>query len=408
VTDNIEISIPTHEDWDSIYQAISAAFNEDGDEASSGIERAILEFDRSLIARRDGQIVGTAGIYTRQLGVPGAAVPAGHVTMISVAPTARRQGILTRFMHQQFDDMRAAGEPLAVLWASEGRIYQRFGYGLAARRMSINAENREVSLTVAARGTGRLREATPDEVRDTLVKVYDAAFAQHPGWSERSARHWDNRLADPTSIRRGATARRAVIHEGESGIDGYGLWRVQGKWNDNGPGGEVRVNEVIATSTEAYTAIWRFLLTVDLTRTTEAWCISVDEPLFFLVNEPRRLNARIADGLWLRILDVPQALAARRYATDIDVVIEVTDHLIPTNAGRFRLIGSAESASCVSTADEPDLRCDVRALGAAYLGGTPLTALAVGGLVEEVRPGSLDPVSTAFGWHRAPSAVEVF
>jgi predicted acetyltransferase len=328
--------------------------------------------------------------------------------MVSVAPTARRQGILTRFMRQQFDDMRAAGEPLAVLWASEGRIYQRFGYGQAVRRMSISAENREVTLTVAPRGTGRLREATPDELRDTLVKVYDAAFPQHPGWSERSARHWDNRLADPVAGRHGATARRAVVHEGESGVDGYGLWRVQGKWNDNGPAGEVRVNEVVATSTEAYTAIWRFLLAVDLTRTTEAWCISVDEPLFFLVNEPRRLNARVTDGLWLRILDVAQALAARRYATDIDVVLEITDHLIPANTGRFRLTGSTESASCFSTVEEPDLRCDVRALGAAYLGGTPLTALAVGGLVEEVRPGTLAPVSSAFGWHCAPSAGDVF
>ena len=128
MSDDISIEVPAHDDWDAFFRANTAAFNADGDEDTSAAERVLFEPERCLVARRDGEIVGTAGIASRRMCVPGGVVAAGHVTLVSVAPTARRRGVLTRFMRQQFADMRAAGEPIAALWASEGRIYQRFGY----------------------------------------------------------------------------------------------------------------------------------------------------------------------------------------------------------------------------------------------------------------------------------------
>src|SRR4029079_2393179 len=159
-------------------------FNQDPEDATaSELKRKTWEPERTLIARRDGAVVGTAGIYTRRMCVPGALVPAAHVTLITVLPTARRLGILNRFMRRPFDDARAAGEPFAVLWASEGRIYQRYGYGLAARRLSLNVDTREVRLASDwVPTTGRLREAPPTDLVDALAKVYDEAYAQRPGW----------------------------------------------------------------------------------------------------------------------------------------------------------------------------------------------------------------------------------
>ena len=185
--------------------------------------------------------------------------------------------------------------------------------------------------------TGSLREGSPSALRDDLVKLYDTAYASRPGWSERAERHWDYRLADLKEWRRGSTALRAVIHEGPAGVDGYALWRAQGKWGDTGAAGEVRVLELVSMTPEAYAALWRFLLTVDLTRTVHVWSCAPDEPLLHAVTEPRRLDARLSDALWVRVLDVPAALAARRYATDVNLVIEVTDELVPANAGRWRL-----------------------------------------------------------------------
>ena len=408
MSDEISIEVPAHEDWDAFYQTNTAAFNADGDEDTSAAERLLFEPERCLVARRDGEIVGTAGISTRQLSVPGAVVPAAHVTLVAVAPTARRRGVLTRFIGQQFADMRAAGEPIAALWASEGRIYQRFGYGLAARKLSLTVETREINFTAPVPAEGRLREGLPTDLRDMMIKVYDEVYAQRPGWSERAARHWDHRLADPDAWRRGFSGRRAVVHEGEHGVDGYALWRVTNNWTDAGPAGEVRVMEHVATTPAAYAALWRFLLTVDLTRTATHWFCSVDEPLLFMVDEPRRLGSRLGDALWVRIVDLGAALSARRYQADVDVVFEVTDELIPANAGRWRLTASSQTAKCVSTADSPDLACDIGALGAAYLGGTSLIALADGGLLRELRPGALSAAAVAMGWYRSPSSIEVF
>jgi predicted acetyltransferase len=406
VTDDITIEVPSADDWDDIFLTAQTGFNQEPDDKIRDFKRKLFEPERALVARRDGEIVGTAGIFTRQLAVPGAVVPTAHVTLIAVVPTARRRGILNRFMRQQFVDARAAGEPIAALWASEGRIYQRYGYGLAARRLSLSVDTREVRLSDRFPSVGRLREAEPVDVVEALAKVYDEAFIRNPGWSERTPNHWD--FIDPESWRDGASRRRAVVHEGDHGVDGYALWRVKSAWDDSGPVGEVYVQEQITTTPEAYASIWRFLLTLDLTRATMAWACSVDEPLLFMVNEPRRMAARQNDALWVRIVDVPGALAARRYAADVDVVIGVTDTHLPENTGRWRLSGSPEGARCESTVDPADLSCDIMALGAAYLGGTPLASLAAAGLVREHSPGALAAAAAAFGWYQTPSSIEVF
>jgi predicted acetyltransferase len=127
-----------------------------------------------------------------------------------------------------------------------------------------------------------------------------------------------------------------------------------------------------------------------------------------MVSDPSRLGATLSEALWVRLVDLPAALAARRFAADIDVVLEVTDAEIPANAGRWRLRGSPTAASCEPTTDEPQLRCDVRVLGAAYLGRTVLDGAGRAGLVEELRPGALARAAAAFDWYAAPSSIEVF
>jgi predicted acetyltransferase len=127
-----------------------------------------------------------------------------------------------------------------------------------------------------------------------------------------------------------------------------------------------------------------------------------------MVTDPSRLGATLGDALWVRVIDLPAALAARRYASDVDVVLEVTDAEIPDNAGRWRLTGSPSAASCTRTTDDPDLRCDVRILGAAYLGRSMLAGAHRAGLVEELRPGALTRAVAGFNWYAQPSSIEVF
>jgi predicted acetyltransferase len=395
-------------DWDDIYRVLRMAFLDEHSAEQSTTERAVTEIDRTLVARRSDEVVGTASIQTRRLAVPGGVVPAAHVTGVAVASPARRRGILTGFMRRMFDDARAAGEPVAVLWASEGSIYQRFGYGLAAGSLSLDINRLEVSVTGPTPG-GRLREAEPAALREDLVRLYDGVYRNRPGWSERTPRHWDYRLSDLAQWRRGGAELRAVAHYDDAGaIDGYALWRPVRRWSDTGPAGEVHVMEHVAANPAAYLGLWAYLLSIDLTKPVQMRYAAPDEPLLYAVNDPRRIDARWNDGLWVRVLDVPAAFAARRYATDLDLVIEVADPALPTNAGRWRLTGSPTGATCTATGDEPDLSCDIRALGAAYLGGTALTTLAGTGQVIEHTPGALARADAALRWHPGPSSQEVF
>lgn len=409
--DSLPLRVATPDDWDAISRLLATAFNEDVDPDVDRAERAIYEPDRTLVIADGDALVGVAGVFTRDMTVPGAVVPAAHVTMVSVAPTHRRRGLLRRLMHRQLRDVYdARREPFAVLWASEGRIYQRFGYGLATTKHSLEIDTREVRLAEPEGfSPGRLRPAQPAAAQAELARVYDQVRGGRPGWSSRDERWWGYVLADVASRRHGATEMRAVLREGPSGVDGYALWRVKSSWDHDGPNGEVRVREVVADNWSAYLDLWRFLLSVDLTRTTVYSFGAVDEPLLHLANEPRRLGARLGDALWVRIVDLPAALAARRYAADVDVVLEVTDNLLAENTGRWHLVaGTSGPAHCTRTDAPADLACDVSALAAAYLGGTPLGVLAAAGRVVERRTGALAEASAAFGWHRAPSAVEIF
>ncbi|WP_130339227.1 GNAT family N-acetyltransferase [Micromonospora kangleipakensis] len=404
-----DVVVPRAEDFDEIAGLLALAFHGGLDPELLEVERGIFEPERALLVRDGTTAVAHAAAFTRELGVPGASVPAAHVTMVSVAPTHRRRGLLTALMRRQLREIRDAGrEPIAVLWASEGRIYPRFGYGLAAQRLTVSCDTTELRLPEPASVAGTLRLDQPVARQAELARLYDRVRADRPGWSNRDERWWRYVVADVKSLREGATERRVLLHEGPSGLDGYALFRTKDEWDGSGPRGEVRVDEVVAEHPDAYLALWRLLLSIDLTRRLSFRTAAVDEPLLWLVNEPRRLGAQLSDGLWVRVVDLPAALAARRYATDLDVVIEVTDELLPENAGRWRLVGGPSAATCTATTEPPRLACDVRALGELYLGGAGLGALAAAGRVRELVPGTLAAAAPAFGWHRAPAPMEVF
>ncbi|GAB3862565.1 GNAT family N-acetyltransferase [Dactylosporangium cerinum] len=399
----------TTADIDAFSRVIRAAFFVTSEPDPGDSIRTVLDPSRYTLAEFDGQIVGTAGIFTRDLAVPGAVIPAAHVTGVSVAAAHTRKGLLRRMMT---DQLTSVPEAIAVLWASEGRIYQRFGYGLATQNVTLRADRRELSIRGTVGGdTGTLRAAVPSEVLKELSEVYGRVLAERPGWSSRDDAWWGHLTSDPEKHREGFTATRAVLYENAAGVvEGFTRYRVRSEWDDNGPKGEVNVIELVAATPDAEAALWRFLLRVDLTRTVVKGLSSVDESIFHLVDEPRRLGGKVGDGLWVRIVDLPRALVSRRYAAPVDVVLEVTDELLPANAGRWRLrVGAGGALVNCSPTDAPaDLSCDVLELGAAYLGGTKLGALAATGRVREHRPGAVAAASTAFGWHVTPASIEIF
>jgi predicted acetyltransferase len=407
VTDELPMRLATPDDLPELSRFVSGAFLHDPEEETLDLFRLIDEPERNHVITDEGRIVGTGAVLTRQLTAPGAVLPAAHVTAVAVASTHRRRGLLTRIMTTQLEAVRAHGETIAVLWASEGAIYGRFGYGLACWQVQYDIPTRETMLP-AEPSTGRLRQAVPRDVIDELAQVYDRVLLERPGRSSRDQQWWKFLTADPKPWRRDMSAQRAVLFENGGSVDGYAIWRVKGGWSASGPSGEVAVTELVAATGEAYVALWRFLLSIDLTRTVKFSFAALDEPLPHLVSNPSALETHVSPGLWIRLVDVPGALAARCYAAPLDVVMDVSDALLPDNGGRWRLLANGSTASCERTDVDPDLSLGIRSLGAVFLGGITMHSLAAAGQVTEHTPGSLAAASAAFGWHAAPASWEIF
>ncbi|MFG2038534.1 GNAT family N-acetyltransferase [Dactylosporangium sp. NPDC048998] len=397
----------TDGDLDALARLRRDAFGVPGDPDPADSGRTVTEPARTHVIEHAGQLVGVVAIFTRDLAVPGGVLPVAHVTGVAVNAAHTRRGLLRRMITEQ---LRTAPEAVAALWASEGRIYQRFGYGLASQNVAMRADRREVSV-LAPPAPGNLRAAVPADAIQELSQVYSRVLPTRPGWSSRNETWWKHLTSDPAARREGRTAERAVLFENPDGVvDGYARYRITPGWDDNGPKQEVNVTEVVAATPTAYAELYRFLLRIDLARTVAQGLSSVDEALFYLVDEPRRLGGKVADGLWVRIIDLPRALTARRYAAPVDVVFEVTDDLLEANTGRWRLRAGAGGAlvTCTRADGEPDFSLDIADLGAAFLGGTPLGALHQAGRIREHRPGAVAATSTAFGWPVAPNSIEIF
>jgi predicted acetyltransferase len=371
-----------------------------------------LELGRTLAAFDGDTIVGGTGAFSFQMRVPGAMAAVAGVSLVAVLPSHRRQGILSALMRRQLADVSERGEAVAVLFASESGIYGRYGYGRASWHAAYRLQRGEGALApgIPADPGLRLRVAEPLSARAELAKVYDLALAERPGLYARTEPWWDRLLTDLHSDGEPSRQIRCVLAEDDSGPRGYAVFTSTERWDEDAglPQGVLEVREAIATDSAATAALWDNLLSRDLVSEFHARMRPVDDPLLYLLADPRRVRPVVSDGLWVRLVDVGRALAQRHYASPLDVVIEGADELCPQNAGRWRLAAEASvgpaafRATCERTTAPADVALPVWAVGAAYLGGTGLKAMANAGLITEATPGSLAALSTAMSWEPAP------
>ncbi|HEX5621867.1 MAG TPA: GNAT family N-acetyltransferase [Solirubrobacteraceae bacterium] len=393
----------TAEDIPAFVAGVEAAFHDDP--APGDVERITkkLEIDRTIAIRDGERVVAGASIYSRRMTVPGGEVPIAGVTQVGVQPTHRRRGMLTAMMRRQLDDVRAAGnEAVAALWAAEAAIYGRFGYGLASLSGEVRLDTRDVRVRTPT--TLRPRLTTPAEALDGMRAIYGTVRPTRPGMLDREGPWWDVRLQDEERDREGASALRAAVIDDHA----YALYAVKTQFEENRFSAEVQIRELMAATREGYAAIWDFLLNLDLTRRLHYLFGPSDDPLMHLVTEAQATPVRLHEALWVRLVDLPRALRERTYGEPFEVVLEVADEFCPWNAGRWALRWDGSTAMCGETALAPGLQLTAAELGAAYLGGTTLTALAQAGRVTELRTGALASTSRSFRGDVAPWCPEIF
>ena len=406
----MEIDVrPFDTDPRAFYDAAELAFSEPPRDEDFEPWRRLFEPDRAIAAYDGDRIVGTAGAFGYALTVPGGVLPAAGVTIVGVQPTHRRRGILRRMMRLQLDGIHERGEPLAILWASEGGIYQRFGYGLGTLAAKVKVERDRSAFRAPHVPAGTVRFVDADEAARLFPPVYEAVRPERPGFFARSETYWrDGFLRDPEHWRNGATPAFHVVHETGGVADGYVRYRVRDRWDDAGPQSTVLVVEKMASNPAANLDLWRFLLDIDLMKNLEWWNLPPDEPILLTALEPRRLGLALGDGIWLRLVNVAAALAGRRYAADGRLVIELADEFCPWNDGTWS-VGVENGVALVEpTSDAAEIACDTTDLAAAYLGGFGFRQLADAARVRELMPGAISRADAMFATERAPWCPKVF
>ena len=351
-------------------------FNHDPEEL-----RLHFDLDRSVAVVEQGQIVGGAHSHLLEMSVPGGVAAVAGVSNVEVQPTHTRRGIMTSMMRYQLDGIYDRGEPLAALFATESGIYGRFGYGVGSVHEWWAIEKPHNAYGSRYESPGRIVFVNPEDIGKELPDVFRRSTAGRPAVFQRASHHWERDSRDPIHSQGGAGGVFYAAYVEDDRIDGYVGYRTQRP--------TVIVNELMAATPEANAALWRFCFDLDLYERTEAVKRPVDDPMPWMLADPRRLQRSSRDGLWLRMVDVPAALQLRNYLANDRIIIQVRDDFCSWNDATFELDGSLEGAQCRLSAASPDLTVPAASLSSAYLGAATFTTLAQAGLVNEHTPGAL-------------------
>ena len=405
-----EIRPCTDKEFADFIKTLRWAFGMQPNEEETKRMASVLEVDRTLGAFDGKSMVGTAGVYSFVMTVPGAELPTAGVTVVGVLPSHRRRGILSALMRRQLDDIRARAEPVAILWASEGAIYGRYGYGLASQHASLDVERGKIRWRTPLPKSWSARLLSEEEAIEQLPAIYERVRVATPGMFVRNDTWWKNhRLPDPEHDRDGGGPLFRLVMDIEGEPSAYALYRVHSDWGWDGlPHGKVDVLEAIAPTPDATQVLWSYLFDVDLTDRTTAYSNPVDSPLKFMVHDLRRLRMRVMDALWLRIMDVPGALEGRSYAAESRLTFELVDDFCPWNAGTWVLEAGSSGASVSPTDDKANLRLTAEDLGAVYLGGATVAQLQRAGRIEELTDNAVAVADDLFYTDRAPWCPEIF
>lgn len=380
-------------DWEAICHTDARAFGFVYTPEQIVSTRALHDVSRFELALDGKEIVGIVGAYTLRVTVPGSGhLPMGGLTWVSTSATHRRQGLLTRLMARTLADVDRRGEPVAMLGASEGGIYERYGFGVATQLRVTSIDRRLAQVRPELRPRpGTVRFVAGDAALAHVTDVWSRFHRDRVGEVDRTDA-WHRFLFDAHSKPSGEFSPSVYLAH----RDGYALYRIQQQWNDGRPAHILNVVELVAVTGEAHVALWHTLLGVDLVGSITSRQVPLDDPLPYLLTNPRALQTTtLNDGVWVNVRDVKACFSARSYGTTDRLVIEV-------DGSRWAIDGGPEGATCARVRSRPNLSMDHASLGALLLGGVRPSALAAGRRLDSRNDDALRRADLFFPTARLP------
>jgi predicted acetyltransferase len=375
-----EIRACRPEEMDAYHRIGSYVFaNQDGfDEESTATAP-----DWTTCAFVDGEMVATMGTYPFTVRLNGAPVHMGGVTAVGTLPAWRRKGLLRQIMREGLSLCRDRGQSLAILYASMGAIYQRFGYGLATTMVTYQFDPRYAAFASPAEVGGSVRMETPEDAYPVMKRLYVEYATPRNMFIHRAVPLWQIGILRPRP--KGTPVYAAVYRDAQGEPRGHVVYQTrEDPALASGPNQRMEVRDFIALDMESYRALWEYIRRHDLVgQVVMRGCLGVDDPAPDLLLEPRMLERRTQDGVWMRVVDVQTALSARPYGDRGELTISVpADDMCPWNVGSYLLETDGPTAE-VSRRERPaDLVVDSNALASLLSGHNTATQLWRAGKLE--------------------------
>jgi len=350
--------------------------------------------------------VATTQSWTSPLTVPGGgSIDHWSVSSVTVAPTHRRRGIARALLEGELRAAAQQGVPIAGLTVSETTIYGRYGFGVATFADSFEIETARVRWTGPETQPGRLHLIEAEQLLPDAVRIAEAAAARQPGGLGYDEPHVGRAVGALGDNR--AALRTVRYDDAEGRPAGFATYELASPEDGDFAKHIVTVRHLVAATDEAQIALWRYFLELDLVATVRAPERPVDDPVLWLLGDLRAAKIHRGDSLWLRIIDVPVALEARRYAAAASIVLDVDD-AYGFAAGRFLLETAADGSGRVERVDgeapagAASVALSIADLSSLYLGGVSPVGLARAGRIAELTPGAALVLERAFAADRAP------
>lgn len=373
-----------------------------------------VDLDRTLGVFDRGRIVATFRTFTQELStVGGGSLGADAVSQVTVSPSHRRRGVLSRVMAADLATAKERGDAVATLIAAEYPIYGRYGFGPAAWTTEWSVDVTRAGLDPRRTGQpedgGTIELSDAAEIRKIGPEVHRRTARVRAGVPNRDARGWDRGTGLGFQVEPWTEPFYAVYRSASGAVEGYAAYRVDDKWDDTKqPVNTATVHDLIACTPAAERALWRYLCSVDWVTTVRSGYRAPDDVLPLLLPDPRA--ARVvthSDWLWVRVLDVAKVLEGRTYAGSGSLVLELRDEA-GLAGGRYRLDASPEGAEVSRTTEDADLALDIAELGTLSLGDESVVRLGELGRVEELTAGAAARADVLLRASRRPWCPDMF
>ncbi|MET9677041.1 GNAT family N-acetyltransferase [Streptomyces sp. NPDC006482] len=375
--------------------------------ANADLARTLGVFDRD-------RIVGTFRSFRQEVStVGGGSLTADAITQVTVSPTHRRQGLLSRMMTADLGAAKERGDAIATLIAAEYPIYGRYGFGPASWAAEWSVDVRRAGLDPRRSGQpedgGRIDLADGEEIRKIGPEVHRGLAGVRAGVTDRSTRGWELGTGLGYQIDGWKEPFYAVYRSESGAVEGFVAYSADDKWDDSKqPVNTATVRDLLAVTPAAERALWRYLCSIDWVGTVRSGYRAPDDPLPLLLPDPRAAKTlTYVDMLWVRVLDVVRVLESRTYPVEGGLVLDLRD-ADGLAGGRYRLDASPAGARCVRTTESADLALDIAELGVLAFGDESAVRLGRLGRVEELTPGAAVRADLLFRTPLRPFSPDIF